>query len=493
MKQISLLLALAFSIVSNAQPFVVPNSGFENWNSSSAWSEPDQYATGNNYCIIFGLESNVTKITNAHGGQFAAELSTQSDGINEAFPGIIAIGPFGYDAAPYADFQDRPDSIEFFAMNQIADGDIAGIYFEFRALGNLIGSCELQITGTEDNYVRYAMPVIYTDDAQPDQMGMFAVNTNFNNPSMESVMSIDDIHFIYNETTGADMPNGDFESWTDYSISSPDGWATSNSYSIPTPGVTADPNAYEGDFSCRIENVYSEFTEEYISFIFLGDILNEECSDLDVQYPDGNTIPSQVNFHYKYECDNPEDSASLYFFARRVNFKSGECDSVFESAMYLPPVSQWTEVTYSLPSELYAEWLNIFINGMDPVSNVSIAFAPGEVPIGQEDGVESTPGAVLWIDNVSIINDFFASVDENVRHEIKAYPNPGRDVINIELPSGQHSATAELRDITGKLVFSENCRGSITQMNTSALSEGTYTLDVYNEQFRSNKLVVISK
>ena len=89
MKQISLLLALAFSIVSNAQPFVVPNSGFENWNSSSAWSEPDQYATGNNYCIIFGLESNVTKITNAHGGQFAAELSTQSDGINEAFPGLI--------------------------------------------------------------------------------------------------------------------------------------------------------------------------------------------------------------------------------------------------------------------------------------------------------------------------------------------------------------------------------------------------------------------
>jgi hypothetical protein len=495
MKHFSLLFINLFLLITSvnlqAQDFGIPNGGFENWSVTDSWSEPNGYNTGNSLCVALGLQGNTSKTDNAHGGLFAAELTTEGDAMNGLFPAAIAVGPLGYQDMPNYDFQDRPDSIEFYALHNIADGDVAVILFEFYLLGSTIGTAYMQITGVTDDYVRYVMPVIYENDEQPDQMGMVAANSNWNNPNPESILTLDDIHFIYNEGSGEDMPNGDFENWTDYSLSGPDGWSTSNYLSLPQQSVTEDEDAYEGAYSCRIESVYSNLAEGNLGFIYLGDVMNEECSDMDAQYPDLNTVPIAINFHYKYECDSPEDSASFYFFAKRINSKGGDCDSTFEDVMYLPVVSEWTAVTYQIPSDVYTEWFNLFINGIDAVTNLTVAFVPGEIPIGPEDEVESTEGAVLWIDNLSVMNDFFVSVEEQGNNSIHVYPNPTKDLLTVELPTGQFSAMAELRDVTGKLILSEQCRGPRCQLNTAALPEGTYVLNVYNDQFHSNKSVVI--
>jgi hypothetical protein len=493
MKHLTLVTLLFISFNLRAQDYTIPNGGFENWSITNAWSEPNGYSTGNSLCIALGFQSNVNKTDIAHGGMYAAELITQGDDLNGLFAGAIAVGPLGYQDMPNYDFQDRPDSIEFYAMHNIADGDVAAILFEFYSLGNTVGTAYLQITGVTDVYVRYVMPVMYYNDTQPDQMGMVAGNSNFNNPNPASTLLLDDIHFIYNEGSGEDMPNGDFESWTDYSVSNPDGWSSSNNFSVPQQSVSADNEAYEGEYSCRIESMYSSLAEDNLAFIFLGDIMTEDCSDLDAQYPDASTIPIAINFHYKYECENPEDSASVYFFARRNNPKGGECDSTLEDVMYLPVVSEWTAATYQIPSNVYTDWFEMFVNGIDPVTNLTVAFVPGEIPRGDESEVETTEGAVLWIDNLSVLNDYFVSVTENESEIIHVYPNPAQDFINVELPTGEVSASAELRDVTGKLVLSEPCRGTRCQLNTAALPEGTYVLHVFNETFRSNKSVVIVK
>lgn len=475
-----------------AQLYSVPNGGFEIWNVATSWHEPDGMNTGNTLCISIGNESHVNKTTQAHGGQFAAELTTQGDAFTGLFPGAIAIGSLGYEEEQPIAFSSKPDSIEFYAMHNIAAGDAASVLFEFYNAGSIVGSASLEIEGMTDSYVRYVMPVNYENELLPDHMAMIAVNTNWANPMLESTLLIDDFHFIYNEGSGDQMPNGGFELWTEHTISGPEGWPTSNSFTLPEASVSPDTDAFEGQYSCRIENIYSAFADASLSFIFLGDLFNDECSPLDAQYPDAATIPTAVNFHYKYECENPEDSASLYFYARRSDPKSGSCEEVLEDALYLPVTSEWTPASYQVPSNVIAAWLESYANGLDPLTNLTLAFIPGEVPSDNFGDLESTDGAVLWIDAVEIVNDLLISVIEQNNHHVEVYPNPANDMLNIRIPSGIGAAKAELHDITGKLLISANCTGSLTQIDATSLPQGVYLLNVSGENFHSQEKIVIA-
>jgi aminopeptidase YwaD len=55
---------------------------------------------------------------------------------------------------------------------------------------------------------------------------------------------------------------------------------------------------------------------------------------------------------------------------------------------------------------------------------------------------------------------------------VKIYPNPAKDIINIELPdSGIKNFTFEITDFQGRSIFKKN---NETKINVSGLENGAY-------------------
>ena len=50
---------------------VIPNAGFENWDSNAMYENPTGYATSNNFLYPQAGESNVTKQTPAYSGNYS--------------------------------------------------------------------------------------------------------------------------------------------------------------------------------------------------------------------------------------------------------------------------------------------------------------------------------------------------------------------------------------------------------------------------------------
>ena len=66
---------------------------------------------------------------------------------------------------------------------------------------------------------------------------------------------------------------------------------------------------------------------------------------------------------------------------------------------------------------------------------------------------------------------------------MQIYPNPTSDVVIISGSESFASATLEITDISGKIVYSDNeIKGSEIKVDLSLLSSGTYMLRVIDQE-----------
>jgi photosystem II stability/assembly factor-like uncharacterized protein len=103
---------------------------------------------------------------------------------------------------------------------------------------------------------------------------------------------------------------------------------------------------------------------------------------------------------------------------------------------------------------------------------------------------------VYWSDTISIFVDRPSYINEAGVSLPKIYPNPARDIVNIELPvSGMRTVTIELYDMIGKVVLNKECKNgaakSIEKIDVSGLPAGLYILKVRQKQYIGiEKLIV---
>jgi hypothetical protein len=79
-----------------------------------------------------------------------------------------------------------------------------------------------------------------------------------------------------------------------------------------------------------------------------------------------------------------------------------------------------------------------------------------------------------------ILADSFWDVDEAHDNGLKvaiAYPNPGKDVLNIR--TGLKEAWVEVYDMNGRMVYRQDITENVTAINTTDWSEGSYVWKVY--------------
>ena len=80
-----------------------------------------------------------------------------------------------------------------------------------------------------------------------------------------------------------------------------------------------------------------------------------------------------------------------------------------------------------------------------------------------------------WTTVTKFPAEAFMGIDEAHDNSLKvaiAYPNPGKDVLNIR--TGLQNAHVEIYDLSGKLVYNQQITDNITSINTTSWPSGTY-------------------
>jgi hypothetical protein len=87
------------------------------------------------------------------------------------------------------------------------------------------------------------------------------------------------------------------------------------------------------------------------------------------------------------------------------------------------------------------------------------------------------PGSALYIDNLyfgpraSSIKD---PVTQNSNNQVKIYPNPASEILNIEIKDVQGNGVFSIFDPIGKLIKKLNVREEIISLDISQLPSGSY-------------------
>ena len=84
-----------------------------------------------------------------------------------------------------------------------------------------------------------------------------------------------------------------------------------------------------------------------------------------------------------------------------------------------------------------------------------------------------------WLRVTKFPAEAFVGIEEAHANGLKqaiAYPNPGKDVLNIR--TGLKDARVEVYDMIGRLVHSQDITENVTAINTTNWSEGTYVWKV---------------
>jgi hypothetical protein len=468
-----MVIGMALAFIGQTQS--IANAGFEEWTTVDYGSNPEPFSTENLTAIQYFGTPTVFQSNNAHGGSFAAELICDPAGI---MPGIIYLGDI-YNQIPYP-FSGNPDSLSFYYMANIEQGDFGIITIQLYSGGFPIAYSNFFVESTTTAYTYMSIPILYTETATVD--GIILSITTSSGDFINSSMTIDDVHVVYNGAAGDDIPGGDFENWVSTSNEEPAVWQNSNSLTTPNFSVTPG-EPHSGARSVRIENQTSELLDGAgYSFVALANINGSLCDAPAVAFSNGQ-VATSVQGYYKFESPFNSDLCSVLLAYYRFNDMTEQCDSILEWSAYLPVASEWTAFSVDVPVNFIAEWN---ASGIAPGS-LAIAFSATQI-IGQQMP-NGTLGAVMHVDDLSL-QYTTVGIEAAEIQRMEVFPNPASTQLSVQWPV-YAQRSLELVDALGNSVAALNIYANRIELDTVGLSNGVYSLRIRDEHSTSTQLVVI--
>ncbi|MFK5982276.1 MAG: T9SS type A sorting domain-containing protein [Flavobacteriaceae bacterium] len=92
-----------------------------------------------------------------------------------------------------------------------------------------------------------------------------------------------------------------------------------------------------------------------------------------------------------------------------------------------------------------------------------------------------------YIDAVSLTQVVLSTNENTLKSQLKIYPNPTNDFINIEIANNNSNVAIKLYSILGELIYLNNTNKQLFSIDMSDLSRGIYILELTDAQ--SNKAV----
>ncbi len=478
MKRTLTLLAIS-SISISALAQQPQNGGFENWTGQTLYYNVAPYLnTGLQSYFTVGA-GNVYPVASPVQGVQAAHLETVSNGTDTIYGGMFYGMPNGTGFDGGGAYNERPDSVVFWANYDVMPGDTATMLVALEYMNNLLGYAIGGFTGNSGGWIRiaaafqYQAPVIL-----PDSIGCLISSTNIFSGyagTPGSWLEVDSIALV-NATV--QLPNQFFEVWNAQIVYEPDGWATLNFGNIYDMNfsVTQDNTApYMGVADCIIETTIAEWGDT------IGYITNGNFSG--PNGPGGGMAvyqnPEKITGYYKY-IPVGSDSGIAGGWTTRWDVVGDSAIPYDETLIWLPAAANWT----------YFE-VNLAYNSFPYPDTLNIAFASSNF-----EGVVNTIGigSMLYLDEIGV--SYYPLGMEAVNSSaVSVFPNPTTRFINVrleEIAAGEN--TFSIYDAQGKLVKSEQIvNGGQTGFYTMELSElpaGTYVWEIVGTEGKTSSTFV---
>lgn len=437
----------------------LPNSGFENW-TQQVFNEPDGYLSSN---IMWGV-NNVTKVTDSYHNLFAAKLETIFSN-NDTISGMILIGTPGNQTIngglPYTG---TPDSVSGYVKYDIQPNDTAFFIVAFKKNGILFAQAVTIFTGIQTNYTRFVIPTGLLSSNPPDSMVAIITSSSMDPPQFAgSTLTIDSISFT---NTSEPFPNGDFENWTTISNGEdPDSWGSYANqfpyYNLPVL-VTKTADANSGSFAVKLVSdtgtVPPPFGTGIPGDTILGTLqLNLINGFSSTKYP----------FPYKPDSIVGYTKGTVAALPNNFNFimvQLSNNGTTIGQAFYSNPNSSNTYTRFATNFS--------YTSGLIPDSMSLIIFAgnPGN-PI---------PGNIFYVDDLSLIYNPLGINDISEETNLKIYPNPVKDKLNI-FTNNNEETLIKIYNTVGKIILETPINMNFTTISVSDLSAGLFFYRVLNK------------
>ncbi|MCF8369028.1 MAG: T9SS type A sorting domain-containing protein [Bacteroidales bacterium] len=451
----------------------IQNNGFENWSNQQYYEDPDGFSTTNVLTFFAGGMANVVKSTDAHSGSFALKLETvdspEGPLAGAAFIGEPANGGFA-GGIPY---NQRPDSLNFYAKYNVPPTDTAYVAVLFKKFGAPLGICFAQLTGNQSTYQKYSLPISWLlPIISPDTMATAIISsTLFSMPLIGSTITVDDVSLI-----GASIPypNGGFENWTAFASEEPNDWTTSNIFTLPASdiSVTKTTDSYEGNFAIRIENKLTMW-DDTVGFITNGTIGDEgPTGGLPV-----NNIPAMLSGYYKY-FPVGQDSALAGMVLYHYNESTGVKETLDSAYTTLSVAAEYTY--FQIPVDYFT---------LPEPDTLNIAFGSGNF-----EGSFVGLGSVLYVDALEIsYKPDLTGTQEIAAENPMFYPNPFKDRFSMDLNGLiNQAATVSILNSNGQEVYHKYCTSSSHHVNLefSHYPSGIYFYKLsYGDKITTGKII----
>ena len=323
-KKLQLFLLLgSFAVSLHAQNINnVLNGGFENWPITSLGFSPDNYNQSSTYDGQPGLE-RVTG-SDAQNGTYAVKLTTSIDSMQGDTNGAyILMGTFDNNPTGGVPYNGQPDSLVFYSKHTIMPNDSAGVLVIIFNADTVTAINLFWVSGTQASYKRYSYPITTMGgaplSAPADSLLLAAVSSQFfaNKAFVGSTFYLDNMSFI---GTSPQMPNADFENWTEITYSDPQWWESSNSdlISINKSSASKTTDSKSGNYALKLDALEIIYTNDTGTGSFLDTSLVSYINSVGRDKKNGNIVkfpydvsaPISLEGWYKY-TPNGMDTASI--------------------------------------------------------------------------------------------------------------------------------------------------------------------------------------
>jgi hypothetical protein len=214
----------------NAQPYLLPNGGYENWTSGAnsrpvGWSTVES-AAGSLAFLLGGKQFTTKETTPANVTEGAASAKLKSDSVTVTgqgsflIPGTLILGTatlntanlggggLPIDVSGYP-FTYRPDSLRFTYKYVPTGSDTGSVIAAITAYSGgstkRVASADLRFTGTGNSFITATIPFDYDStngNLTPDTLNSFILSSGTAG-RVGSTLWIDDVKLVYNN-----QPNG---------------------------------------------------------------------------------------------------------------------------------------------------------------------------------------------------------------------------------------------------------------------------------------------
>jgi hypothetical protein len=473
-KQLLLLSFVMTSFLVNAQ-VLVPNSGFENWNSAT-YDYPQYYPQSSNPQTFFQCHTafNVTQSADAYHGTHAVQLTTNGSGNNIC--GGFFLNATNTNGNPNTwqggiPYNQQATGIRGYYKYNQASADSALIIAIFKLGGTTIGVYFFNMGGVHTSYTPFNFTFAPALPAAPDTVIFAAASSDLItfNGVPGSTLLLDSVSFTGVANQPA-MMNGDFESWQTQTLYDPVGWFDQYGQG---DGFSRTNDAYAGSYAMELQTRAGNNNGNPLAQP--GSISTGFWDQMCGCQVGGSPFSNQVDtfsFYYKYVPADPADSAqvSLYF------------------------KSNGTPVWYSnlnLPASASYQYIELPFNMFSVPDSVIISFQSSL----WTDSLLSFVGADLKIDEMHFKTFTPVGVHEIRNNEnVTVYPNPLNtfSIISVNPKIKINGMEMRLYDAFGRMIQTTVMETHRTTLEKKDLPAGVYFYDVRNnnEILETGKLVV---